>query len=146
MADVASNRAKGAAHQLAISNGTAFQVLLLKAAEADAALVDHLNVSVMLAAAGNTEADFTNYARKTGITVTPTIDNANEKVTITVPDQTWTAAGGAVNNTLVKAVLCVQTGADDTTLIPISYHDWPRTTDGSDLTLTFTNNIFYEAT
>jgi hypothetical protein len=40
--------------------------MLLKASEGDAGLKDRATLSAITGAAGNTEADFTNYARKTG--------------------------------------------------------------------------------
>lgn len=145
MADVIANRAKGAAHELAKNNSASFQVVLLKAAEADGTLVDHDDISTVLNQAGNTEANFTNYARKTGITVTINQDASADDVELDIPDQTWTSAGNGTNNTLVKAGVCVQTGADDTTLIPISWLDFTPTTDGSDLTIQFATDGFYRA-
>lgn len=137
MADVVSNRGKGSAHQLALDNGSAGQVLLLQAAEADGTVVNHNTVSALLGAAGNTEATFTNYARKTGLTFTVTQDDSNNRVDIDLPDQTWTSAGNGTNNTLAKLTVAVQTGADDTTLIPLTHADFTPTTDGSDLTAQF---------
>lgn len=145
MADGVFNRAKGAAHQLALDNGTAWQVILLKAAEADDTLDNYDDMSTLLAAAGNTEADFTNYARKTGLTVTVGEDDTANNVDLDIPDQTWTSAGNGTNNTLVKALVCVQTGENDTTLIPIVHLDFTPTTDGSDLTIQFDANGFYRA-
>lgn len=145
MADVVSNRAKGAAHQLALDNGSSFQVLLLESAEADGTVVDHDDVSTLLSQAGNTEAAFTNYARKTGLTVTVNQDDSADDVELDLPDQTWTSAGNGTNETLAKAVVAVQTGADDTTLIPLVYLDFTPTTDGSDLTLQFDTDGFMRA-
>ena len=71
MADGAFNVAKGRAVEFYYrvkSNdpvNAAFVFLLLKAADADAVLGDYDDLAVLLGAAGNTEADFTNYARKT---------------------------------------------------------------------------------
>jgi len=134
MADGVFNISKGAFAEKVRDANTNIQVLLLKAAEADATLVDYDTVANLLAAAGNTEADFTNYARVTGITGTVTVDNVNDWVDVDIPDQTWASAGGATNNTLVKLVVSYQEGADDTTLIPMTHHDFAVTTDGSDIT------------
>lgn len=145
MADGVFNIAKGAAAQLMRDNPNSLVVLLLQAAEADATLIDHANVSAMLGAAGNTEANFTNYARKTGLTETVTVDTAADDVTADVGDQTWTGAGGASNNTLVKLVVAVATGAGDANLVPLTHHDFPVTTDGNDLTAQFHADGFYGA-
>lgn len=145
MADGVFVKSLGAARRYAENFGTAFQVVVLKAAEADDTLNNYDTVSAILAQAGNTEADFTNYARKTGLTVTINEDETNNLVDLDLPDQTWTAAGGTVDNTTAKALVCVQTGADDTTLIPLVHLDYVRTTDGSDLVLQFGANGFYRA-
>lgn len=137
MADQIMNIAKGAFVEKfrdAAANG---EVYLLKANEAEAALVDHDDTAALLGAAGNTEADFTNYARKTGLTGTITVDDTNDRVDVDIPDQTWTAAGNGVNNTLTKLIVAYNQGAGDANLIPLSHHDFAVTTDGSDLTAQF---------
>lgn len=114
----------------------ALVVLLLKASgiPAEATLRDFTTLASLLASAAD-EADFTGYARKVvtvGITVTQ--DNTNERVNGDVPDQEWNPAGGAVNNTLGKIVVCYDpdtTGGDDTTIIPLTYHNFNATTDGN---------------
>lgn len=145
MADGVFNIAKGAAKKLAQDNPNSLQVVLLKANETEADLIDHDDMSALLGAAGNTEADFTNYARKTGLAETVDLDDVNDLVDLEVPNQTWTSAGGATNNTLTKAIVCVSTGAGDANLIPLTHHDFTPTTDGSDLTLQFNAEGFYRA-
>ena len=131
---------------------SAFVVVLLKTAEADAALTDYADLGALLGAAGNVEADFTNYARKvlTDADISaPTVDNAADEQWSDIPDLVYTAAGGALNNTLVKAVICYDpdsTAGTDTDLIPMTAHDVSATTDGNDLTLTIPTNGFYAAT
>lgn len=113
-------------------------VVLLKAAEADATLKDYDTLALLLAAGGNTEADFTNYARKvltdTELAAT-TIDDGAGTRAADIPDQTWTSAGGASNNTTVKLLICYapDTGGADSTFIPLTHHDFAATTDGTDL-------------
>lgn len=145
MADVVFNTALGAARRFGNTDPNAWQMLLLKAAEADDALRDHATVAALLAAAGNTEADATNYDRITGIAASVAQDDVNNDVSLDIPDQTFTALGGTTNNSLVKAIIAVQTGADDTTLIPITAHDITVTTDGSDLTIQIPAGGFYTA-
>lgn len=145
MADGVFNISKGAVaekYRDAAANGL---VLLLSAAEADAALIDHDDVGAMLGAAGNTEAAFTNYVRKTGITGTITVDDTNERVDVDMPDQTWTSAGNGSNETLAKLITGYDEGGTEATRIPSTHHDFSPTTDGSDLTAQFAASGFYRA-
>lgn len=109
-------------------------VLFLKTAEADDALRDHEDLAALLGAAGNTEADFTGYARKTAITGTLTVDHTNNWVDLDIPDQIWDPAGGATNNGLVDMVTYYQNSAADSGRVPQFVHDFVTTTDGSSLT------------
>ena len=131
---------------------SAFVLVLLKAAEADAVLRDYDDLSTLLGAAGNTEADFTNYARKVltdaDLAALPAPDDTNDRYDLDLPDQTFTSAGGASNNTLVKAILCYDsdtTGGTDANLVPIAHYDFTPTTDGSDLTLRWNAAGFFRA-
>lgn len=133
MADQLFNVAKGAWAEKVRDGTTSLLILLLKVAEADATLIDYDTVAAVLAGA-NTEADFTNYARKTGITGTLTVDDTNNRVDLDIPDQTWTSAGGASNNTLVKLILAYEESAADSGRVPLAHYDFAVTTDGSDLT------------
>lgn len=131
------NIAKGAFAEKFRDGAAKGIVLLLKASEADAALLDHDELGALLGAAGNTEADFTNYARKTALTGTITVDDVNERVDVDIPDQTWAAAGGATNNTLTKLFVAYEESAAETGRIPLTHHDFAVTTDGSDITAQF---------
>ena len=131
---------------------SAFILVLLKAAEVDATLRDYDDLSTLIAAAGNTEADFTNYARKTltdaDLAALPAPDDTNDRYDVDLPDQTWTAAGGATNNTLVKALLCYDsdtTVGTDANIIPVAHYDFTPTTDASDLTLRWNTAGFFRA-
>ena len=123
-------------------------LVLLKVAEADATLEDYDDLSALLGAAGNTEADFTNYARKTlddTDLASITVDDSGNTQYFTFVDQTWTSAGGATNNTLVKLLVCYDndsTGGTDANIVPISHHDFSATTNGNDLTADFGTKVF----
>ena len=145
MADFVFNVAKGRVaelHDRVDSNdpvNSALVVVLLKTAAADATLKDQADLAAILAG-GSTEADFTNYARKTvtdtSITAS-TVDNANDRREADIPDQTWTAAGGVSNNSLVKLLICYDpdtTGGTDSSIIPLTAHDFVITTNGGDIT------------
>lgn len=145
MADFVYNIALGRAVEKVVDAPNSLLVLLLKAAEADDALRDHDELNALLGAAGNTEADFTNYARKTGLSETVTLDDTNNRVDIDVPDQTWTSAGNGTNNTLTDLIVAVEESAAETGRIPLTNHDFSVTTDGSDITAQFDANGFYRA-
>lgn len=145
MSDFVFNIAKGAAGEKVRDGATVLGVLLLKASEGDAGLRDRDDLAAILGAAGNTEADFTNYARKTGLTATITVDDVNDRVDVSIPNQTWTLAGGATNNTLVKAIVFYQESAADSGRVPLVGLDFTPSTDGSDLTIQFNAAGFYRA-
>lgn len=160
MADQPTNIAKGRViefYNRVKSNDpstSGFILVLLKTAEADATLIDYDTLDAMLTAGGgaaNVQANFTNYARKTltdaDLAALPAPDDTNNRYDVDLPDQTWTSAGGATNNTLVKAILCYapDVAGADTTLVPVAHYDFAATTDGSDLTLQWNASGFYRA-
>lgn len=156
MGDIVFNVAKGKVNEyLARVDGndpanSAIIVLLLKVSEADGTLQDYDTLGALLGGA-NTEADFTNYARKTltdaNITA-PSPDDTNNRQDGAIGNLTWTAAGGASNNTLVKMLVCYDsdtTGGTDANIIPLTAHDFAITTNGSDLSATEPAGGFFRA-
>lgn len=89
------------------------------------------------------ECDATNYTggfggsgRKTA-TITSAQDNANNEYHWAIADLTWTALGGASNNTLGGAAL-IKEVTNDAGSIPIAFFSFtPFTTNGGDVTLDF---------
>lgn len=144
MADFVFNIAKGAVAEKVRDGGTAIGILLLKVSEADNTLKDYDTLAAILGGS-NTEADFTNYARKTGITGTITVDDTNNRVDVDIPDQTWSSAGGASNNTLTDLITYYQESAADSGRIPLTCHDFAATTDGSDITAQVNSAGFFRA-
>jgi hypothetical protein len=144
MADGVFNIAKGAVAEKIRDGATVLLILLLKSNEAEATLRDRADVAAILAN-GSAESDATNYARKTGLTGTITVDNTNDRVDCDLPDQTWTALGGATNNAITKAVVAYQEAAADASRIPLTHHDFVITTDGSDVTLQVNASGFFRA-
>lgn len=134
MADGVFNIVKGALVEKFRDSAAAGGVILLQAAEADATLVDYDDIAALLVPAGNTEATATNYARKTGITGTITVDDTNDRVDLDIPDQVFSSLGGATNNSLVKLVTYYEESAADSGRIPGTHHDITVTTDGTDVT------------
>ncbi len=141
MADGVFNIAKGRlAHYASLpATADALVVVLLLATglEADDTLNNYDDLAALLAAT-NDEATATNYARKvvtTGVAVT--VDDVNNRVDIDMPDQTWTALGGAVNNGIGKLLICYDgdtAAGTDANIVPLTFHDFVITTDGSDVT------------
>jgi hypothetical protein len=158
MADGVFNIAKGAVkgyYNRVKSNdptNSALVMVMLKAAEADDTLNNYDDLSTLLGAAGNTEADFTNYARKVltdaDLAAVPAPDDTNNRIDLDLPDWVISAAGGAANNTLVKVLVCYDndtTGGTDANIVPLCYYDFSVTTDGSDLTAQINASGFYRA-
>jgi len=146
--NIAKGRVRGYTDQVGVGNA-ALVVVLLKSAgiEADDALNNHDTLAAILAAA-NDEADFTNYARKVVTSVTPTVDDTANDLDLVIGNQEWTSAGGASNNTLAKILVCFDpdtTGGTDSAIVPLTYHDFAVTTDGSNLTAEEPANGFFGA-
>lgn len=88
---------------------------------------------------GNAEATFTGYARQsvtTGITIT-----VGATTTVSVPNQVWTAAGGATNNSLGALLTCYQptSSSVDSAIQLMTKHDFVATTTGGNLTAVISN-------
>jgi len=143
MANLTFNISLGRVNEKIADANTNVGLLLLKAAEADATLRTRATVAAILAEAGNTECDFTNYARKTGLTGSVTVDNVNHRGDSDLPDQTFTSAGGALNNDIVKAIVFYEDSASDAGRVPLTMQDFVLTTDGTDLIVQI--NVFYRA-
>lgn len=93
-------------------------------------------------AAGAVEATFTGYARKTvtgyGTNITLSVNTGTGVVTMDIPDQAWSPAGGAVNNTLAAIWVGYKltSGAADSAIRMISKHDYSGPVAGGTLTAT----------
>lgn len=136
-----ANTAKGRAVGYVDQDAGGFGVLILKTSATDAVLKDLSTVTEVLAGT-SVEADFTNYARITGITATASVDDADDSASISIPVQTWTSAGGALNNTIAKLLVFFDNGSE---LQLVSFHDFVATTDGSDLSVSFAAPGFFKS-
>jgi hypothetical protein len=162
MANVMSNVARGRMRQyydsvdsnLVIATGpiqsTANAALLVvpietTGIEGDAALVDYDDLSALLAAANNEQ---TTLGRKT-ITDTATgasvQDDTNERLDLDIPDQTWTAGAGAAISKLTIDYDPDTTAGTDTTVVPLTFHDFAVTPDGSDITAQIAATGYYRS-
>ena len=129
-----------------------FTLVLLKVAEVDDTLNNHATLADLISG-GNTEADFTNYVRKdltdADLAALPAPDDANNYITLDLPDATWTSAGGVTDNTLVKVIVCYNPAVSlpvDANTIPVAHFDFATTTNGADLTMQVNASGFYRAT
>jgi hypothetical protein len=103
--------------------------------EADATLRDYDTVSALLAAANNEQSTM---GRKTLAGVTVTVDDANDRVDLDADDITWS---GATGNAVSDVLICYDpdtTAGTDADLVPLSWHDFSITPDGSDVVATIT--------
>lgn len=154
MANYAFNIALGRAVQFYdnVDNNSpansALILVIIETSTGDATLRDLDTLALVTGDAGTAEVTNTNYNRKVltdSELAAWSPDDANDRVDLDFPDQSWT--GVVAGDNWTDAILCydADTGAgDDTNLIPISQHDFVVSPDGSDINLT-TPNGFYRA-
>ncbi len=144
MADFVFNVAKGITRHYAglPAANDALIVIPLESSglEADSTLKDYDDVATLLAGTTNEQ---TTAGRKTVTSVTITPDDTNDRVDIDFADQTWTGLTGNAIGALLIAYDPDTTTGTDSTLVPLTKHDWSITPDGSDVTATVAN--FYRA-
>lgn len=113
-------------------------VLLQSGGQTDGALADHATLAAILAG-GNTECDFTNYARKVLAGPARSVDAAGDRVLLTVTSPiTWVGAGGANNDAVARILYCYKPDAAsvDSAVLPLMATDISATTNGNDLQVT----------
>jgi hypothetical protein len=144
MADLIFNISKGRVTELANRvnlndpTNSVFTVAAWNAgAMTDATVRDYTTVAAIEADAAAAEVTNSGYARKTldqtgGIVVTT--DQTNDRVDIDMPDQTWTAvvAGSAWTDLSVNYD-SDSTAGTDSVVVPMTWHDFAVTPDGSDI-------------
>lgn len=140
MADLTFNIAKGRVAyyaSLPAANDALIAIPIeASGVESDATIRDYDTVSALLAASNNEQSTM---GRKTLASVTVTVDDTNDRVALDCADITWTAATG---NAVSDLLICYDpdtTGGTDADLIPLTWHDWSITPDGSDVTATVTD-------
>ena len=73
-------------------------------------------------------------------------DDVNDRVDLTIPNQTWTAVAAGSNWSDI--VICYDndtTTGTDANIIPLTQHDFVLTPDGSDITAQVSSSGFYRA-
>lgn len=100
--------------------------------EADAALRDHNDLAALLGGSSNEQ---TTMGRKTlaAANITLTVDDTNERLDIDCDDLTWTAATGNAISALLFCYDPDNTSGTDSSIIPLTKHDFVVTPDGSDI-------------
>ena len=141
MADFVFNCSKGRvayyASLPAANDGIVIIALEATGLETDATLKDYDDVASLLAGSTNEQTTAARKVLTTGITVT--VDDTNDRVDIDAPDQVYTALTGNPIGALLFAYDPDTTTGTDSTLIPLTKHDFAVTPDGTDLTVTITN-------
>lgn len=108
-------------------------------ATADATLIDLDTIAAVEADGGTAEVANSGYTRKTfaDSTITITYDDTNDRVDVDVADQTWTAvAAGTAWTDASFGYDSDSTAGTDANVLPVSWHDFAVTPDGSDITAT----------
>jgi hypothetical protein len=126
---------------------SAFIIVAIDAnGDTDATIRDRDDLSALL---GGTSNEVTNsgYARKTltdADIVAWAPDDTNDRVDLDFPDQTWTAvAAGSAWTDLLVCYDNDTTSGTDTSIVPLTLHDFVVTPGGSDITAQIAN--FYRA-
>jgi hypothetical protein len=110
--------------------------------EADAVIRDYDTVAAILAATTNEQSTM---GRKTLTSVTDTVDDSNNRRDVACATITW---AGATGNAISDILICYDpdtTSGTDADLIPLTWHDYAATPDGSDIQATI-DTAFYRAT
>lgn len=118
--------------------------------ESDAVLKDEDNLFAVFDGSTN-EATNTGYARKI-LTDADLMafapDDTNDRADVDIPDQTWTAVAndgtGAISDLFI-AYDSDSTSGDDAGIVPLTWHDFSVTPDGSDITAQIAPTGFYRA-
>jgi len=155
MADFVFNIAKGRVAELynrVDTNDGANSALIILVIDAngdtDATMRDRETISALTGGTAN-EVTNANYARKTLTDADISAfaaDHTNDRVDLDIPDQTWTAVGaGDAWTDLIVAFDPDTTTGTDTTVVPLTLHDFVVTPDGSDITAQIAAAGFYRA-
>jgi hypothetical protein len=116
----------------------------------DATLKDLDDLAAIEADGGFSESVDGSYLRKvltdTELASLPAPVDASDRYDVDLPDQTWTSLTGETLTRLLVLYDSDTTGGVDANIIPLTFHDFAVTTDGSDLTAQFHAQGFFSAT
>lgn len=108
--------------------------MLLTVAESSGTLGDYDTFAAILGSTGNIESTATNYARKTSQSGIVTVDDTNDLTSLDMADQTWTSFGTTAQLAIVGLVTGYEDSTGDSGIVPISFHSFAVSPDGSDVT------------
>jgi hypothetical protein len=143
MADQVFNIAKGKVAQYFqnVEDGSPanakIYMIVFNSSDTDDAVRDCDTVAAIEALSSTAEVTNTNYSRKEILAadITITIDDTNNRVDIDIADESWTAvAAGTAWTDICLAYDPDSTTGTDSTLVPLTWHDFAVTPDGSDIT------------
>lgn len=127
-------------------------VSLWTGAITDATLRDLDDIAAIEADAGAAESVATAYVRKvltdTELAALPAPDDTNDRYEVDIPDQVWTAIGNGANSTLTRLIIAYDAdtaAGTDANILPLTFHDFSVTTDGSDLSAIINALGFFRA-
>jgi hypothetical protein len=156
MADLVFNIAKGRVTELVNrvnlndpTNSVVVVSVWNAGAMTDATVRDYTTHAAIEADAAAAEVTNTGYARKvlsdvSGLTVTT--DQTNDRVDVDMPDQTWTAvAAGSAWTDLSTSYDSDSTAGTDSAIVPMTWHDFIVTPDGSDIVAQVATAGFFRA-
>jgi len=128
---------------------SALIIIVWNSTATDAVIKDLDTVAAIEADVNTAEVTNTGYARKV-LTDTDIVafapDDTNDRVDLDIPDQTWTAvaAGSGWTDLAVNYDNDTTTGTD-ANIVPLTWHDFVVTPDGSDITAQIAATGFYRA-
>ncbi len=128
---------------------SALVIIVYNTAAADSVIKDLDTVAAIEADANTAEVTNSGYARKVltdADIVAFAADDANDRVDLDIPDQSWSAvaAGGNWTDILI-AYDSDTTGGTDSNIVPLTWHDFAVTPDGSDIVAVIAATGFYRA-
>ena len=152
MANIVFNIAKGRVAELynrVKSNDPANSAIIIvpietSGLEADSTLIDVDTLAAVIAGATNEQ---TTMGRKTltdsDLAAFPAPDDGNDRMDLSLPTVTWTAASGnAISKPPVRPASDT-TGGADSAIIPLTMFDFAQTPSGADIQMT--TGVFYRA-
>lgn len=128
---------------------SALIIVVINTSATDATLKDLDTLAAIEADANTAEVTNSGYSRKTltdADIVAFAPDDANDRVDLDIPDQTWTAvAAGTAWTDLLVCYDSDTTGGTDSNIVPLTCHDFSVTPDGSDITAQIAAAGFFRA-
>lgn len=138
MAHIVFNVAVGKVRWYAQQAGVGNAALIAVPLEAtglvgDATMRDYATLADLLAGASNEQ---TTLGRKTVTTVSDTVNNTADRWEADFADLVWATPSGNPTGAIVVCFDPDTTGGTDSSIIPLTKHDWAMTPEGDSLTAT----------